>query len=471
MTVTSPDPTINDSGAPRATWRATPSGTPLGLRVLDSLLRFLPLRVAEVLVWPLVLMWFIHFNHPRIAVQRAMQRMGRRPTLWYALRAYFAYSAVLVERWHLMSGRLRPTLDREGSTGIEIIEQAVAGDGALVFLGGHCGALEFGSVALEELGRPVRPVAVADPGAGALLSGVGDPAKGIGGQSSTIVADGTVRSGLKMLKALRAGEILCFKADRVLPGTDDETVEVPFFGERVPVPRGPVRIALTARATAVVVSVFRVGVARYRVVADPLDLDGRDPDEVTARFVALLEEQIANQPHQWFNFYPYWSSDAAVVAEHPEEVPLSARAAEHALWGAVAASTALLGLDAVLGDSLLWALPAGALAERVVAGLGAVSWGMAAGVIAGGTGILVGGEKSLHGRRNLRAHAAAWAAPLVAVAGPLLLGAGLLQAATAQGWAAAAVAAAWGLAVGALGPSQRIVALAAVTTGWIAAFL
>ncbi len=468
MTATSPTPTINDPRASDAAWRATHSGTAGGLRVLDFLLSRLPLRIAEVLVWPLVFMWFIHYNRPRIAVQRALRRMGVRSTLTHAVRAYLAYSSVLVERHALMAGRLRPVLERKGP-GIALIEAAVAEDGPLVFLGGHCGALEFGSVALEELGRAVRPVAVADPGADALLSGVGDPATGIGGSSSTIVADGTVKSGLRMLKALRAGEILCFKADRVLPGTAHEAVHAPFFGEPVAFPRGPVRIAITAKARAIVVSVFRVGVARYRVVADPLDLSSRDPDAITAEYAALLERQIREQPHQWFNFYPYWASDVDVVAAAPEIVPLSARAAEHALWGAVAASTALAGLDVVLGDSLMWAVTSGTVVERIVAGVGAVSWGMLAGSVAGVVGIVAGAEKSPAGRRNLRAHAQAIVAPLLAVAGPLALSAGVLATGAARGGLAAAVAVAWGVIFATVGPRARLPAVAALGATLIAA--
>ncbi len=162
MTATASDPSTDDTAAPA--WRATPSGTARGLSILNFLLARVPVRVAFVLVWPLVLMWFIHYNRPRIAVQRAMRRMGKRFPLTSALRAYFEYAFTLVERFYLMAGRLRPSVAQDTGGGVQAIEAAVAEDGPLIFLGGHCGALEFGSVALESLGRPVRPVGIADPG-------------------------------------------------------------------------------------------------------------------------------------------------------------------------------------------------------------------------------------------------------------------------------------------------------------------
>lgn len=468
MTATASDPSTDDTAAPA--WRATPSGTARGLSILNFLLARVPVRVAFVLVWPLVLMWFIHYNRPRIAVQRAMRRMGKRFTLTSALRAYFEYAFTLVERFYLMAGRLRPSVAQDTGGGVQAIEAAVAEDGPLIFLGGHCGALEFGSVALESLGRPVRPVGVADPGAGALLQGVGDPSRGIGGSLSTIVADGTVRSGLKMLKALRAGEILCFKADRVLPGSEDQSVSVPFFGEAVSFPRGPLRIALTARARVMVVSVFRQGTGRYRIVADPLDLSSRDADALTADFAALLEQQVRGQAHQWFNFYPYWPSDVAATDAHPEIVPLTARAAEHSLWAAVAASTSLLGLDRHLGDSLIWGLT-GEGAARLVGGVGAISWGLVAGIAVAVGGIVAGAEKTPDAARNVRAHAVGILAPGMAVAGPALLGSGLLASGAGSGTLAVFLAWAWGAAVGAVGPRYRRPMLAAIFATWLVGLL
>ena len=436
------------------------------------MLRWLPLRAAYVLVLPLVLMWFIHYNHPRISVQRALARMGKRHTLVHAFRAYVAYAFTLVERWYMHAGRLKPSMqEADSGRGFRLIEEEVAEPGPLVFLGGHCGALEFGASALETLSRPVRGVAVRDPGAGALLSGVGDPADRVG-LGSTIVADGSVASGLRMLKALRRGEVLCFKADRVLPGAADASVAVDFFGEQVRFPGGPVKVALTARARVVVVSVFRSGPERYRVVADRLDLSGRNVEEITRRFAAALESQVREQPHQWFNFYPYWPSDSEAMRSQPEVVPLSARAAEHALWGAVATSVALGLLDSVLGGGLIWAPPADGGGGAWVLRMGMISWGLVAGIGAGGAGIVLGAEKQRDGSRNKLAHAQAAVAPLFAAVGPALLGGGLLQSGDAPGALsalAAAVAAGW---LGAtLGPRFRRTVFASLVLVWLGSSL
>ena len=470
MTATGTEPLADPGVASRVGWRATPSGSEGGMRVLDFLLRRLPIRVAYVLVLPLVLMWFIHYNRPRVAVRRAMRRMGHRFTLLPALRAYLEYAFVLVERYYLRVGRLRPTMDQRDGRGLALIEEQVRVDGPLVFLGGHCGALEFGAAALEGLGRPVRAVAVRDPGAGALQSGIGDPADRLTGDRATIVADRSIGSGLKMLKALRAGEVLCFKADRVLPGAEDEAVLAPLFGEAAAFPPGPVKIALTARARAVVVSVFRVGIARYRVDADILDLSSRDPEAITAAYAASLERHVRCNPHHWFNFYPYWASDESEVEAHPEVVPLGARAAEHALWGGLAGSTALVLLDRVVGASLLWGAPVGAaLVDRVVSGVGAVSWGIVAGILAAAVGIALGAQKQPDGRRNGRAYVQALLAPAIAVAGPMALGGGLVAAGVASGTPVALGAAAvWGAIIGVVGPRARLPALALVACFWVA---
>jgi hypothetical protein len=273
-----------------------------------------------------------------------------------------------------------------------------------------------------------------------------------------------------MLKALRSGEVLCFKADRVLPGSDDG-VPVQFFGEDVLFPPGPAAIALTARARAVVVSVFRVGPARYRVEADRLDLTGGDAKSITAAYAAMLEKHLRGRSHQWFNFFPYWPADAPASAAQPEIVPLAARAAEHALWGGVASSTGLLLLDRLLGASLVWGAVDGAgLVARAVAGVGSVSWGVVAGIAASVLGIVLGAEKQPDGRRNARAHVQAILAPTLGIGGLLMLAAPLISSGVASSTlTAAAVTWVWALGIATVGPRARKAAFAAVALTCLAA--
>ncbi len=381
----------NDSST---AWRAASSGPRWGLRFLDRAFARLPLRGAYLLVIGLSPMWFLHYNRPRYGVVRAMRWIGVRRPYWGALGAYAAYTLSLVDRYYIQAGRLTPTLAPGGR---EALDAAVKQEGPLVFLGSHCGSLELAVPALEELGRPVRAVAVPDPSAQQLLDGVGDAARDVGGARSTIVADGTPAAGIRMLKALKAGDVLAFKADRFLPGSElSQRVRVRIFGDEAWLPRGPAEVVRLGGARAWAISVFRVGPGRFRLLADEVDTTSGDAAEITAGYAAALERHVASQPDQWFNFFPYWIEDVAELAHHPETVPPPMRAAFPGLRGAVAAVVvaALLGL----------------------AGPGtALTAGVAAGLLAGVLGATLGATVDVARRRNDVARATAAFAPALAV--------------------------------------------------------
>lgn len=355
-------------------WRSAGFGPGWGLGFLEGMFALLPLRLAYLLVVGLAPIYFMHHNRPRLAVVRAMRRMGLGLPWWRALGSYVQYTLTLVDRHYANTGRLQPRLDRrQGDAVYERLDRKLAEGRPLVLLGHHNGALEMAVPALEAQGRAVHAVAVEDPEAGRLLENVGDSARSVGGARRTIVADGSMRAGLRMFKALRSGDVLAFKADRTLPGSG-ATHTISLFGDRVELPRGPEDIARLAGADVEVLSVFRTGPGRYRVLADPLPPCATSEEMVQA-FGRILARHLRAQPNQWFNFYPWWQADRRELASLPLTVPPALRAAGAALPGSlvgliVAAGVLLLGgagVQGALADSLLWGI-GGTLSLWVVVG-------------------------------------------------------------------------------------------------------
>ena len=88
-------------------WRLASSGPRWGLIFLGGAYRVLPLRLGQYLIWGMIWGWFQHFNRPRAAVIRAMERMGAPQPYWAAYRVFLNYGNMLVERYYTYSGRLR----------------------------------------------------------------------------------------------------------------------------------------------------------------------------------------------------------------------------------------------------------------------------------------------------------------------------------------------------------------------------
>jgi predicted LPLAT superfamily acyltransferase len=304
-----------------AGWRLTASGPGWGLGILRSLFRFVPMRVGYVLTWPMVVYWFLHFNRPRAAVVAAMERMGADRPMAAARKAYFTFACTLVERAYVAAGRIEPDVVHPGGRESHPVTLALQDPSPLMLLGSHCGVWEMSRMDSSTLGRTVRAVALPDPGTESLLADVGDAALSVGGVES-IVADGSMAAGLKMLKAVRAGEVLCLKADRPLPDSKpDANLDVDFFGARATFPAGPANLIKVSKARAVALFVFRTGPAQYEVVGEQLALDGLDAAGITQAYATSMEQHLRTRPDQWFNFYPFWAEDRAKVASLPETVP------------------------------------------------------------------------------------------------------------------------------------------------------
>jgi len=416
-------------------WRSTATGPDWGLTVLSWFFVRVPLRVAYVLTLPMVVFWFMHYNVQRVAVVGAMRRFGRAWPRLSAMRVYLNYAFTLVDRHYWRSGRLQPVME---PTDRGFLERTFDDPSPLVLLGSHCGALELAVPVLELRGRTIRAVARHDPGTSVLLEGVGDSAENVGSGPAPIIADGSVDTGLEILRSLRAGEVLTFKSDRVLPGSaEGSVVRIEVCGENILLPKGPAEVVLLGKARALAMSVFRVGPGRFHVEARLLPTEGVTAEQLLRSYADDLGDAVSRFPSQWFNFYPYWEGEAEALAELPATVPPVMRAVRYSLRASLLAALGSSGLAAVLAESALWAFP---VAGRAI-GLSFVAAGLALGV-----GLSVGAAVRRDGSRN----GAAW---LVSLLGPaLLIGAlGLGMAGVPLCFAAAPLPLSFGAALGGLG--------------------
>jgi len=416
-------------------WRSPSTGSRRGLATLKWLFARVPLRVGYVLTLPMVVFWFMHYNVQRLSVGRALARFGvARPVLG-TLRLYLSYAFTLVDRHYWIAGRLEPQME---PTDRAFLRRVFDDERPLVVLGSHCGALEMAVPVLESRGRTIRAVARADPGADALLQGVGDAARAVGRGAPPILADGSMEVGLEILRSLRAGEVLTFKSDRVLPGSSPAScAAVSLAGDEVWLPRGPADVVRLGKARALALSVFRVGPGRFHVEARLLDTEGRSTEELLQDYADCLEDVVRRFPRQWFNFYPYWPSDAAALADRPATVPPVMRAARYGLRAALLAALGAAACAGALAESALWAFP---VAARAV--------GLA--VLASGASALLGAALGADVDRSGRRNAAAW---LVSLLAPALLLVGLAAglAGAPLLWRAAPIPLAFAAGIGLLG--------------------
>ena len=114
--------------------------------------------------------------------------------------------------------------------------------------------------------------------------------------------------GLKLLKALRRGEIVAVQGDR--PPSSARTITVSVFGRPLDLPSGPAALARAAGVALLPVFVFRRGRRCSELVFRPPIRVAGDGDEAledaVRRIGAEVEWAIRREPHQWFCFRELW---------------------------------------------------------------------------------------------------------------------------------------------------------------------
>ncbi len=111
-----------------------------------------------------------------------------------------------------------------------------------------------------------------------------------------------------IIACVRRGEVVALAADRDFSG-DDYRVQI--FGAPARMPRGPAWIAAKTGAAVVPSFLMRRPDDTYQARFYPpiLPDEAGSPDTIQRRIVDVLEQVIAEYPHQWFIFRNYWRDD------------------------------------------------------------------------------------------------------------------------------------------------------------------
>src|SRR5436309_6951365 len=186
-----------------------------------------------------------------------------------------------------------------------VVEGRLKGRGVLL-LTGHLGNWEVGGFMLAQVRQPIHVVLVPD-----MFSGVERVRRRLHARAGVteISVDRSFAPTLAVIRALRSNAIVAMQGDRDF---DNTGIAVSFFGRKAFFPRGPFRMAMATSATVLPAFIVRVPDGRYRaIVEEPLDVvKGGDREAALAenvrRYVAILERYVAENPEQWYCFYPFW---------------------------------------------------------------------------------------------------------------------------------------------------------------------
>lgn len=291
-------------------WEGRSRGTGLGYRIFIGLLRFGGLKAA----YRLLHIVGLYYRLAVPAVTRPLrylytERLGYSPADARKLirRNIHFFGQTLIDKIAVLTGSGKElSFEEEGVQGI--YDMGNAGNGGIV-ISAHLGNWEVAAQLLNGTDAPINIV---------MYDGEGEELKAMMAQyqqkrSFNIIylkEDGG--HIYEMTAALRRGELICLHADRFRPG--NRTLTRDFLGKPAQFPEGPFILASKLRAPVCYVFCCKETTFHYHFLAVPaITHEGRGNSgaiRMLDDFIVLLERQIRAYPHQWFNYFDFWSAKA-----------------------------------------------------------------------------------------------------------------------------------------------------------------
>ncbi len=257
--------------------------------------------------------WIIRHQARRASGHYLNRTLGKRTGIVQAIRTYrhmLCFGQLLLDRALMLASSAHPFELRNQDK--QVLLDAVALKRGLILLTAHCGVAEAGMPRMTPIGLPIHMVMYQQPGDSTerfharyrrLLAGV-----------NVITTTNPMDAGIKIMAALRRGEIVSMRADRTMPG---KTIPATLLGGKVELPAGPFTAAVLSGAPVLSVYTVRLGYKRYHCTIRKLGEYGEGSrDEMLAKsvrdYAQDLEQVLRTAPLQWSNFYDYWREESAV---------------------------------------------------------------------------------------------------------------------------------------------------------------
>ncbi len=189
-------------------------------------------------------------------------------------------------------------------TGLEHVERARADGRGIIALTAHLGHWELAGMAVQALGHPVSAVALSHEDA--LVNELFVTQRTTQGMEVIPMGQATRRC----LASLREGRVLALLGDRDF--SHHAAISALLFGRPTWIPRGPAILSIKTRRPVVPGFLVRLAGERFRLVFEPpiypsaAGANEATVEQLTRRYVAVMERYIRAYPTQWFLFQPFW---------------------------------------------------------------------------------------------------------------------------------------------------------------------
>ena len=299
-------------------------GSLAALRLMRFLYRTLGYRASQLLLYPIVAYFFatgratrsasLDYLRAVAAHPGGLRALGGEPSARMVFAHLLEFARQLLDRFAVWSGAgAKISIARIGH---EELHAAVDEGHGGILLGAHVGSFDM----LRELSRRTGPdvnVLMFTKHAARINEFFEqlDP----GSRVRVIEFDpSSVRAAFEIKACIDRGEFVGIAGDRLWQSARERSVEVTFLGRPARFPLGPFLLQAVLGCPLLLAICIRVGQGRYETRVQPLATSGRVPraertkraEELALAYARALEAYCLSVPLQWFNFYPFWRTNA-----------------------------------------------------------------------------------------------------------------------------------------------------------------
>lgn len=301
---------LSAKNAPSATWKQKDEvGSLWGIAFVARLAQSVGRPSARLFLWTITA-YFFFTRSDRVEACREFRALaGASTSSWAIFKHLLTFAHCALDRLYFLMGRR--DLFRVYQTGHEHIQKLFEGRRGALLLGCHLGSFEALRAISRNHALPLYVVADFHNARrlNAILSLFGDNEK-----TRFLDAGGDrVSLGLKVKEAVEQGGLVAILADRAGHG---RSVLVDFFGRKAAFPVGPYLLAHHVACPVYFTTSFYTAPGRYELLCEPLFERVHLPraareEALTAcaqLYASHLERYARRVPDNWFNFYPFWST-------------------------------------------------------------------------------------------------------------------------------------------------------------------
>jgi predicted LPLAT superfamily acyltransferase len=308
-------------------WTGKSRGGALGNGLMKMVLKFIGLRAGYLCLYFIVPYFYIFAPKARRSISQYWRAMETDTGWWWRqkqiFKHFYVFGQTLMDRgYQSYQEGLAFGVEREGPPIFDHVKQSERG---WIFLGAHVGGWELSSMFMKRDADTAQLGGVHFVGQGMVFDPKTQKNREL--TESEAAAQANENSLIMVKTLLDEKKHVGFLTDRAV----GEQVElIPFLGKLAPFETRPFRIAAVCRAPRAYFYSFKRGERDYVFTATEHLETRYTPDkdrrqqifEWTESYVRDLEIHMRRYPHQWFNFYPFWSS-------MPKQVPGAVTSARH----------------------------------------------------------------------------------------------------------------------------------------------